>query len=119
MLEYLTSWFQAGQDYTEYVFSATGEVYDSVTGQVVGFYDEVTGEIVDAAGNVIDTFQTAATTVYEDTTSGLATAAELAGQSFTAVSDVAAAGQRAANLGFLIVLIPTAAAAYWYFVGRK
>ena len=119
MLEYVSSWWQAGQQYTEYVFSATGEVYDSVTGEVVGFYDELTGDIYDSAGNIIDNVSETVAGLYSDAKGGLATAADLAGQGFTAVGEVAEAGQRAANLGFLLVLIPTAAAAYWYFLGRR
>lgn len=119
MYEYLTSWWQAGGDYTEYVFSATGEVYDSVTGEIVGFYDEVTGDIRDGAGALVDNVSDIVSTVYGDAKTGLASAADLAGQGFTAASNVGTGITRASNLGFLVVLIPTAAIAYWYFLGRR
>ncbi len=80
---------------------------DNKSGKLVKFEGTVGGT------NINDFF------VFEDDFVGLATAADLAGQGFTAVGEVAEAGQRAANLGFLLVLIPTAAAAYWYFLGRR
>ena len=85
----------------------------------MAFYDELTGDIYDSAGNIIDNVSETVAGLYSDAKGGLATAADLAGQGFTAVGEVAEAGQRAANLGFLLVLIPTAAAAYWYFLGAS
>tara|TARA_Y100001973_G_C5206872_1_gene342089 strand:- start:3833 stop:4192 length:360 start_codon:yes stop_codon:yes gene_type:complete len=119
MWEYINSFWETGKDATEYVYSATGEVYDSVTGEVVGYYDETTAAIYDSAGNLVEYVSDTAGGLYDDMRGGLTRVGDLASEGFDAVGRVGDAAKSASYLGFLALLIPTGAIAYWYFLGRR
>ena len=90
MWEYINSFWETGKDATEYVYSATGEVYDSVTGEVVGYYDETTAAIYDSAGNLVEYVSDTAGGLYDDMRGGLTRVGDLASEGFDAVGRVGA-----------------------------
>lgn len=119
MWEYLTSWYEAGADYTQYVFSATGEVYDSVTGEIVGWYDETTGAITDTAGVVIDTVTGAVVDVYDDAKSGADRLVDLAESGIDATTAGLKTADKAVNVAaFVIIPLVGLGLFYWFGGGR-
>tara|TARA_R100000655_G_scaffold19819_1_gene41164 strand:- start:1309 stop:1701 length:393 start_codon:yes stop_codon:yes gene_type:complete len=130
MWEWFRNWGSAGQDYAQYVVTSAGEVYDATTSEIIGYYDETTDTIYNAADQAIDTVTSGITVIYDDAKEGASALLDFGGDaldtvgttaqgSFGAIRAGAESAQRFANLGFLVVLIPTAAVAYWYFLGRK
>jgi hypothetical protein len=119
MWEYFTSWTEGYGDYTEYIVTSAGEVYDASTGAVVGWYDEATDTVYDAAGAVITEVKAAGIEVYDDLKEGLSMLPELAEKAIEATDKGIDAADKALNIATVVLIGAVGLGAYLYFFGGK
>ena len=119
MWEWIQSWGSSAEDYTDYVYTSTGEVYDRFTGALVGWYDETTQTIIDGAGDVVETVSDVGVVVYEDLRSGVSATGDLIGAGIDVAGSAAGAADKALNLVSVVMIGGLALGAYLYFFGGK